>query len=100
MSFLKNLFGSSSASKKTDAHALWIAVKCRRCGEIIRARVDLYNDLSIDYGEPGSSPTYICRKVLIGESGRCFQRVEVALTFDAHHSLVSREITGGQFVDE
>lgn len=97
MSFLKRisrLFSSSGASE--DVY--WIAARCSRCGETIQARVNLRNDLSLDYGDDGSI-VYICRKTMLGE-GRCFQRIEVKLTFDENRSLVDREISGGQFVDE
>lgn len=89
----------SSSSNAGDDHNLWVAVKCSRCGEIIRARIDLRNDLSIDYGDNGGETNYICRKTLMGE-GRCFQRVEVKLTFDKNRQLIDRGISGGDFVNE
>jgi len=98
MSFFKRLSNLFSSSTSADANAYWLAVKCNRCGEVIRARVNLNNDLSLDYDQSGRA-TYFCRKTLIGE-GHCFQRVEVELTFDANRRLVDRQITGGQFVDE
>ncbi len=82
---------------KTDADAYWIAARCNRCGEVIRTRVSLSNDLSVEYD--GDATSYFCRKVLMGE-GHCFQRVEVELTFDANRRLLNREIHGGHFVDE
>jgi hypothetical protein len=103
MSFFKkiaSLFSPPASSAKPasqDASACWVAVRCNRCGETLRARVDLQHDLSIEYGE--SATTYFCRKVLIGE-GHCFQRVEVELTFDSDRRLINREISGGQFVEE
>ena len=75
-----------------------LAVKCNRCGEIIHSRVDLRNDLSIDYNDNGKT-TYNCRKILIGDS-YCFQRVEVILKFDKNRNLIDRQIMGGTFVDE
>jgi hypothetical protein len=89
-----------SGPGKADSDALWIAVKCNRCGEVTRARIDLRNDLSIEYDDAGGLPTYFCRKVLMGEGGRCFQRMEVELTFDANRNMVSREVSGGQFVEQ
>jgi hypothetical protein len=89
-----------SGSGKADSDALWIVVKCNRCGEVTRARIDLRNDLSIEYDEAGDLPTYFCRKVLMGEGGICFQRMEVELTFDAHRNVVNREVSGGQFIEE
>ncbi len=94
---LSQIFGSTS---RPDPASYWIAVKCNRCGEQINARIDLRNDLSIDYGEGNTSPTFFCRKLLIGEGGHCFQRIEIELTFDANKNLISREISGGQFVNE
>jgi hypothetical protein len=85
---------------KADSEALWIAVKCNRCGEVTRARIDLRNDLSVEYDEAGGLPTYFCRKVLMGEGGRCFQRMEVELTFDANRNLVSYEVGGGQLINK
>jgi len=98
MAFLKKLFGAFSGSPKTDRDAYWIAVKCNRCGEVIRARVDLRNDLSAEY-EEGGGMYYFSRKVLMGQ-GHCFQRVEVELIFSSDYALVNREITGGQFTEE
>ncbi len=99
MGLFKKLSGLFSGAGTADRDALWIAVKCRRCGEVTRARVNLFNDLSIDYDESSELPTYVCRKVLMSEGGRCFQRMEVELTFDANRKLVNREVSGGEFVD-
>jgi hypothetical protein len=93
---ISQLFSSPGAP--TD-NAYWVKVKCQRCGEIIQARINLNNDLSLEYDE--GRTTYFCRKTLIGEaSGErlCFQRIEIELTFDENRRLLSREITGGQFV--
>jgi len=95
---LSSLFSSSPA--RTDQDVMWVTVRCNRCGEEIRARVNLNNDLSAEYGEGGTS--FICRKQLMGEaSGErlCFQRIEVELIFDERKKLVGREISGGQFVE-
>ena len=97
MSFFKKIASIISPQSTGDSNAYWVYVKCNRCGEKIRARVNLANDLSIKY-EDGQK-TYFCRKTLMGE-GRCFQRVEVELTFDKNRKLVKREINGGQFISD
>jgi hypothetical protein len=100
MSILKKISGMfTSSSSAGDDPALWVTVKCSRCGENIQARIDLRNDLSVDYGDDGSDTGYICRKTLIGEQ-RCFQRIEVKLSFDKNRQLIDRDITGGDFVNE
>ena len=88
----------SSPDKQREDSGYWVTVRCDRCGEIIRARIDLHNDLSINYGDKGKV-TYFSRKVLTGEK-RCFQRVEIEMTFNKKRSLVNRQISGGQFVDK
>jgi hypothetical protein len=99
MSIISKIIALFSEAGQADSGALWIMVKCNRCGELTRARIDLRNDLSVEYVEAGGLPTYFCRKVLIGEGGHCFQRMEVELTFDASRNLVSRQVSGGQFVE-
>jgi hypothetical protein len=99
MSFLerlKRLFGAPAGPARAT---LPITVRCLRCGEVIRAEINLHNDLSADYGEEGGDATsYVCRKLLLGKA-RCFQQVEVILRFDAQRQLTGREITGGTFVE-
>jgi hypothetical protein len=97
MSFFKKIASFLSPPTSSDTNAYWVYVKCNRCGENIRARVNLANDLSTNY-EDGEK-NFFCRKTLIGE-GRCFERVEVELTFDKKRNLISREINGGQFISE
>jgi len=98
MGFFKQLGKLFAPGSKSDQWVQWVSVQCGRCGEVIRGRIDLRNDLSIQYGEDGS-PTYFTRKVFMGE-GHCFQQVEVELTFDKDRRLTGRQISGGEFVDE
>jgi phage terminase large subunit GpA-like protein len=97
MSFFKKLTSMFSAPTRSDTDSYWIYVRCNRCGETIRARVNLYNDLSPNYEE--GETTYFCRKVLIGES-HCFQRIEVSLTFDQNRKVIDQQATGGKFITE
>ncbi len=93
MNFLQKLFGSSPA--KPDKKYYTFSVKCKRCGETIEGRVDLDNDLSVEYEEGGD--IYYARKVLMGEN-RCFQRIEADLKFTANRELIEKQITGGEFI--
>lgn len=99
MSFLKKISELFSSSRTSDDTAYWLYVRCKRCGESIRTRVDLHNDLSANYGEGGEETTYLCRKVLMGQE-RCFQRIEVQLTFNQERNLIDRQISGGDFITE
>ena len=98
MSFLKKL-SSLLSPPSGDKRSLWLYVKCEKCGEVLKGRVDLYNDLSIQYKESGGGTIYYCRKVFVG-SNRCYRPIEVELTFDKNRRLVDKEIIGGEFVTE
>lgn len=96
--FFRNLF----SGKPRPAHKEYylFEARCLRCGEILQGRVDLANDLSVDY--EGDQAVYHCRKVLMGDGKNlCFAQVEVSLKFNAGHSKVlDRQIVGGTFVGE
>jgi len=98
VSFLKRLGKAFAGGQQSDKDAVWVYVRCKRCGEAISARVGLRSDLSIDYDESGRPGGYHVRKVLVGGKGRCYQPVEVHLTFDAGRRLLEREISGGEFI--
>ena len=93
MNFLKKLF--APRQPYTKSYYTFI-VKCKRCGETINGRIDLDNDLSVEYESGGD--IYYVRKVLMG-SGHCYQKIEVGLKFNADRKLLDRRIeTGGDFL--
>lgn len=94
MSFLKKLFSGESA--KPEKRYYTFNIRCNRCGEVIEGRVDLDNELSLNDEGDG----YLVRKGLIGSGeNRCFQQIEVELTFDSARQLQEKTITGGTFVE-
>jgi hypothetical protein len=97
MGFLKKLFGGFNSKPEKEYYVF--QVKCKRCGEIIEGRVDMANDLSVEYESSGD--TYICRKVLMGDGKNfCYQQVEVSLKFNAgHKKLLEKQVSGGEFVE-
>lgn len=94
MGFLKKLFGGAGATPEKRYYTF--NVKCNRCGEVIEGRVDLDNDLSLDY--EGDSTVYFVRKGLVGNN-RCFQQIEVEMKFTPARTLIEQEVTGGQFIN-
>ena len=96
MNFLQKIFAPPSHSTPSF-HSF--AVKCDRCGEVIEGRINLSNDLSLEYGSMNPAVGgYYCRKVLMG-TGRCFNRIEVELKFDPQRKLRDKQVSGGQFVE-
>ena len=98
LSFMKKLSSIFSGSGTTDdAHSHREYVRCSRCGEKLVARVDLRNELTPTYDE--GEGAYYARKAVYGSGAtRCFQMVDVEVYFDAQRRLVSRYVTGGEFI--
>jgi hypothetical protein len=97
MSLLEKISKYLSSSSGGDDAGYLVYVRCNRCDEPLRARVNLHNDLSVDYqGRKGK--TYHCRKTLVGRQG-CFQRIEIELSFDGNRKLIERDISGGTFIE-
>ena len=94
MGFLKKLLGGEPAKPEKRYYAF--QVKCNRCGEVIEGRVDLDNDLSLDY-ENGDT-VYFVRKGLVGNN-RCFQQLEVEMKFTSDRALIEKQAQGGTFVE-
>ena len=94
MNFLKNLFGGPASSSQPNFYSF--AVKCNRCGETVEGRINLSNDLSVDYED--WQDFYFVRKMVMG-SGRCFQQIEIELKFDASRKVIEKQANGGTFVD-
>jgi hypothetical protein len=97
MNFLNKIFGGTPDSSPKKYYVF--NVKCKRCGEIIEGRVDVENDLSVEYESGGD--VFYCRKVLMGNGKNlCYQQIEVGLKFDSKRKLVERRAeAGGDFVD-
>ncbi|MBN1994264.1 MAG: hypothetical protein JW953_16320 [Anaerolineae bacterium] len=92
MSFLDSLKSLFAGGRGGDAGGYWLYVRCGRCGEVIKTRLDLRNSLSA--GDQGG---YVVNKTLMGNQ-LCFQRIEVTLYFDDNRRLVKREINHGEFI--
>ena len=99
MSFLKKIASALSPKGAEEGEVLWVYVRCGRCSEKIKTRLDLSHDLTPNYSDEGRVTDYFSRKVLIGSRG-CFELIEVTLTFDPQRRVTSREITGGQFISK
>ena len=95
MNFLKKIF---STPPGLESAFYSFTVKCNRCGEVIEGRINLNNELSVEY-EPDGGSVYYGRKVLMG-SGKCFQQIEVELKFNEPRKLLEKKVTGGQFVEQ
>jgi hypothetical protein len=95
MQWLKRLF--SGGGRRAPDTALWLHVRCKRCGEAIRIRVDRRYDVASEWRNPGEpGPAYTMHKDIVG--ARCFQRIAVDVGFDARMQMVEQRVTGGDLL--
>ena len=90
MGFLDSLKTMFSGQESTAEY--WVYVRCKRCGEPIKTRIDLQNHLS--QNDEGG---YVVNKTLVG-SQRCFERIEVTLYFNSRRELIDQSISRGEFI--
>ncbi|MCI0347440.1 MAG: hypothetical protein L0221_18685 [Chloroflexi bacterium] len=90
---LKSLLGGGAA---TDRGALYLYVRCSRCGDVVRVRINMANELQQDFGEADGVAGYSLRKGVV--DSKCFRPIQVAVKFDGRRRETSREIEGGEFV--
>jgi len=86
MGLLNKLLG-----RKDSRDALWLHVRCNKCGARVRVRVDLYNDLS-----QADDEGYILHKEIMDD--KCFQLIYAELRFDDQRQIASQDISGGEFI--
>lgn len=84
--------------EEEERNVHWEYVRCSRCGEKIRVRVDLANELTPQLDDEAEGAYYVRKGVIGSGERRCFQLIEVELYFDADRKLLSRYITGGEFI--
>jgi hypothetical protein len=92
VNFLKKLLGGGSAGNR-DGNAMYFYVKLHRCEDIIRVRVDMNNELSLNDDSSG----YWARKMVSGSNYKC-SHAELNVYFDVNRNLQNTEIQGGQLV--
>lgn len=99
MGLLSRIASLLSGRREANRDIYTTTVRCSRCGEEIPVRVNLSRELTPRY-EEGKGAYYVNKGVMGSGENRCFQTIEVRLTFDAQRHLISREISGGEFVSE
>ena len=100
MNILKSLRKALSSPPPRTQRAMYLYVQCSKCGEKLRARVDVWNELTPEYnGKSDDAVSYFCRKVLVGEK-QCYQPIELKLKFDRNHKLTEKNIMGGKFIEQ
>lgn len=82
----------SRPANSDDANALWLYVKCARCGTPLAVRVDLRNEPSIDYEHGG----YILHKDMM--DSHCFTLMHAQVRLDDQRKIVEQSVDKGEFI--
>lgn len=77
MSFLSRLFGRPASS--ANGNVIWLYVRCERCGEKIRVRINRNTDAQQEYDEGGRPTHYLLRKEILGNRCPTLMSVEMQL---------------------
>lgn len=86
---VKSVFVPNAAA---DPNALWLYVRCSRCGTPLAVRVDTRNELSADYERDG----YVLHKEMT--DNKCFTLMHAELHFDARRNVTERKVDKGEFI--
>jgi hypothetical protein len=102
MSFLDRLFGRSGPKREApvgDAHAFYYFVRCDKCGEVIRVRLDRRSSFEQQFSESGGDDVvgFRVRKEVMG-SGNCFKMMSLEIGFDRGYHEAKKTVRGGTFV--
>lgn len=96
MNFLKKLFSGDSSREAGDASGMYFYVRLHNCGDILRIRVDMNNELSLN--DEGNG--YWVRKLVSSGSNYKCPKGEMTLYFDTNRKLTNSEVQGGQLVSK
>ncbi len=88
---MKKMVAPTGAGKE---NALWLYVRCRKCGEQLAVRINPANELSADYENGG----YVLHKDMM--DGKCFTLMHAYLRFDDQKNIVEQKLDGGEFITE
>jgi hypothetical protein len=95
MSFLKKLFGSGGM-QSADKSGMYFYVKPHGCQEVVRVRIDMNNDPSLN----DDSSAYFVIKTVRGTTYKCTGSAELHLAFDLQRRVTRSEVTGGALVTQ
>ena len=94
---LQNLF--KGGPRESNDGGLYYYVRCAKCGEAIRVRVDRSNDLAQEFEDGGDHPSgYVATKGVVGK--KCFRTMSLTIRYDRGKRETGRSIDGADFISK
>jgi hypothetical protein len=95
MDFLKRLFGGGGGAKvEGDPNGKYFYIQPNGCDEVVRVRINMMNDLSLD----DEGKNYWVHKLVRGV--KCRQPVEADFYFSTARKFITADLKDGVLVDE
>ncbi len=93
---LKNIFTVPTGD--TTSKFVTFTIRCNKCGEEITVRARKNSDISrVSEGEKLAGAEYFLRKEILGE--KCNNLIYIEVSFGPGFNIISKEISGGKFVE-
>lgn len=92
--FFARMFVGGPVGSSPGDIGLYYFVRCNKCNEVIKVRINPNNDLSAQDDGGG----YFSRKMIVGQ--RCYNRIDAEFTFGGNRRFKNAEISGGTLVDK
>ncbi len=89
---LRSFFSDVSSG---EVYVIYIYVRCQRCGEVIRLRMDRRFDLEQEFGETLVTG-FVANKDILGR--KCPNLIRVHIEYDSSYRPRTKDIEGGQFI--
>jgi hypothetical protein len=105
---LKSMLGLGGAAGAVADRGLYRYVRCNRCQDVVRVRINMANDVSELSDEPdedGGSFTpanpaarYAVTKGVV--DSKCFRPMRLTIYFDGRRNELESSVEGGEVVDQ
>ena len=88
--------GGSTGSVESDGRAMYFYVRCDACGEKLRIRVDMYNELAQEFDDNEHISSYTLDKDIMGS--KCFRMMHMHIQFDKGKHIVEQTLDKGTLI--
>jgi hypothetical protein len=105
---LKSIFGLGGGADAGVDRGLYWYVRCNRCRDVVRVRVNMANEVSEvsdepDEDAPGMTPTNPAARYTVTKGvvdSKCFRPMRLTIYFDGRRRELESHVEGGEVVDQ
>ena len=105
---LKSMLGLGGGAGQSVDRGLYRYVRCNRCQDVVRVRINMANEVSEISDEPEEDPDvsrpanpaarYAVTKGVV--DSKCFRPMRLTILFDGRRRELESSVEGGEVVDE